>query len=73
VACRGRQKTLRKNAPLERDAERRRFALLQLLHVVETLDEDQVGDLLDHLQRIGEAARPEIIPDARRSGCAIHP
>jgi hypothetical protein len=33
------------------------------LHFVETLDEDQVRDLLDDLQRVGKAARPEIIPD----------
>jgi len=29
--------------------------LLDLLHLVETLDEDQIGDLLDNLKRIGEA------------------
>jgi hypothetical protein len=34
------------------------------MHLVKALDEDQVGDPLDHLQRIREPARPEIVPDA---------
>ena len=55
---------LREDAPLHRLAERGGLALLQLLHLVEALDEDQVGDLLDHLERIGEPARPEVVPDA---------
>ena len=55
---------VREDAPLQRRAQRRRLALLDLLHLVEPLDEDQAGDLLDHLQRIGEPARPEIVPDA---------
>src|SRR5262245_19953233 len=29
----------------------------------EATDEEEVGDLLDHLQRIRDAARPEGIPD----------
>jgi hypothetical protein len=33
-------------------------------HLVEALVENQVGDLLDDLEGIGEAARPEIVPDA---------
>jgi hypothetical protein len=41
---------------LDRLAERGGLALLQLLHLVEALDEDQVGDLLNYLQRIGEPA-----------------
>ena len=55
---------LGEDAPLDRLAERGGLALLQLLHLVKALDEDQVGDLLDHLQRIGEPARPEVVPDA---------
>ena len=55
---------LGEDAPLDRLAERGGLALLQLLHLVEALDEDQVGDLLDHLQRIGQPARPEVVPDA---------
>ena len=57
-------KTLGENTALQRRAERCRLALLQFLHLVEAFDEDQVGDLLDHLQRIGETARLEIVPDA---------
>ena len=33
------------------------------MQVVEPLDEEQVGDLLDHFQRVGDAAGPEGIPD----------
>ena len=39
------------------------LALLQRVQVVEPLDEEQVGDLLDDLERIGDAARPEGIPE----------
>ncbi len=45
---------LGKDTPLDRLAESSGLALLQFLHLVEALDEDQVGDLLDHLERIGE-------------------
>jgi putative transposase len=33
------------------------------VQVVEALDEEQVGDLLDHRERVGHPARPEGIPD----------
>jgi len=33
------------------------------VQVVEALDEEQVRDLLDHLERVGNAARPEGAPD----------
>ena len=33
------------------------------LQVVEPADEEQVGDLLDHLQGVGDAAGPERVPD----------
>jgi hypothetical protein len=56
--------TFGKDAPLDRLPQSGGSALLQLLHLVEALDEDQVGDLLDHLQRVGEPARPEVVPDA---------
>jgi hypothetical protein len=36
----------------------------QRLNVVEAADEQQVGDLLDDLQRVADAARPEGVPDA---------
>ena len=39
------------------------LVLLERLQVVEPADEEQVGDLLDHLQRVGDAAGPEGIPD----------
>jgi uncharacterized protein (DUF1330 family) len=39
-------------------------AAVRDLRIVETLDEDEAGDLLDHLERIGEPARPEVVPDA---------
>ena len=35
----------------------------QRVEVIQAADEQQVGDLFDHLQRIGDAARPERIPD----------
>jgi hypothetical protein len=34
------------------------------VQVVEAADEEQVGDLLDHLQRVRDAAGPEGVPDA---------
>jgi len=34
------------------------------VEVVEALDEQQVGNLLDDLERVGDAAGPERIPDA---------
>jgi hypothetical protein len=54
---------LREDAALQRSAERGGLALHDLLHLIETLDEDQVGNLLDHLQRVGEPAGPEIVPN----------
>jgi len=38
------------------------LVLLECLQVVESLDEDQVGDLLDNLERVRDAARPERVP-----------
>ena len=49
-------RALGEDASLDRGAECGGLALLQLLHLVETLDEDQIGDLLDHLERVGQAA-----------------
>ena len=40
------------------------LVLLQRVQVVEALDEQQVGDLLDDLERVGDAAGPEGVPDA---------
>ena len=40
------------------------FFSAKVLQVVEAPDEQQVGDLLDDLQRVGDAAGPEGVPDA---------
>jgi hypothetical protein len=53
-----------KDPALDRLLQANRLVLLADLHVVEPADEEQIGDLLDHLERIGDAARPERIPDA---------
>ena len=53
-----------------------RLVLLPGLDLVEAPHEEQVGDLLDHLERIGDAARPEGIPHLsileRSSPVSIH-
>jgi len=33
------------------------------MQFVQALGEQQIGDLLDHRQRMGNAARPERVPD----------
>ena len=58
VAARG------KDAPLHRPLEAVGFVFLQRVQVVEPAQEEEIGDLLDHLQRIRDAARPEGVPDA---------
>lgn len=45
------------------DAERLRLAFLQGMQIVEPLDEEQIGDLLDHREGIGYTAGPEGVPD----------
>jgi hypothetical protein len=44
------------------------LAFLQRLNFVEPLDEEQVGELFDNGQRVGNAAGPHRIPDAIDSG-----
>jgi hypothetical protein len=39
------------------------FQFFERLQLVETFDEKQVSDLLDHFQRVGNPARSEGIPD----------
>jgi hypothetical protein len=39
------------------------LVFFQGVQVVQTAQEQQVGDLLHHLQRVGDAAGPERIPD----------
>ena len=46
-----------------RHVKNRGVGLLAQLVVVEDFDEHQIGDLLDHRQRVGHAAGPENIPD----------
>jgi len=48
---------------LDRLAEDARLALRRRLQVVEAAQEEQVGDLLDHLKRVADAAGPERVPD----------
>ena len=57
------------------------FVVLQRLKIVEPADEEQIGDLLDDLQRVGNAARPERVPElvdlvaqfAGQHGCDLVP
>ena len=55
---------LREDATLQRLLQHRRLALLDRLQLVEPLDEQQIGDLLHDAERILQAARPEVVPDA---------
>ena len=55
---------LGEDAPLHGDVERPRLVLLQGMEIVQTLDEEEEGDLLDHRERIGDPAGPEGVPDA---------
>jgi hypothetical protein len=50
---------LREDPPLHRLLEPVRFVFLQRVQVVQPPDEEQVGDLLDDLQWVRDAARPE--------------
>lgn len=54
---------IRKDHSLDRPAQHVGLVLLAGLDVIETAHEQKVGDLLDHLERIGDAAGPEGIPD----------
>src|SRR6185312_13112221 len=51
------QLVFREDAALYRLLQPIGLVFLQRLQVVEAADEQQVGDLLDHLQRIGDTAR----------------
>ena len=55
--------TLGKEAPFYGRLQARRFQLFESLQLVETLDEKQIGDLLNDFQRIRNPAGPEGIPD----------
>jgi hypothetical protein len=62
-----------KNAPFERFAQRGGFQFLDLLHVVEAFDENQIGDLLDDLQRDWRVRPTRNHSRCCRSGCVIRP
>ena len=49
--------------PLHRPLETIGLVLLARVHVIEAADEEEVGDLLDHLERIGDSPCPERIPN----------
>jgi hypothetical protein len=55
---------VREDAPLDRLFETVGLVLFAGVRVIEPAHEQQVGDLLDHLERIGDAARPERVPHA---------
>ncbi len=54
----------REDAPLDRLAEAVGLVLLAGMRLIQPAHEQEVGDLLDHLERIGDAARPERVPHA---------
>jgi hypothetical protein len=55
---------LAKDAPFNGFAEPGTLTLFQFLHLVQPLEKEQVGDLFDDFDRIGNAPRPESVPDA---------
>ena len=52
------------DAALDRLLEPGGLVLLERVQVVEPAQEQQVGDLLDDFERVGDAAGPEGVPDA---------
>ena len=40
------------------------LALFEFLNLVQALEEEQIGDLFDDFDRVGDAAGPEGVPDA---------
>jgi hypothetical protein len=53
-----------KDDALQRRAEARGLQLFDGLQIIQTANEKQIRDLLDHLERIGDASRPERVPNA---------
>ena len=49
--------------PLHRLAKAAGLVLFEDLKVIQAPDEEEIGDLFDHLQRVGDAAGPEGVPD----------
>jgi len=54
----------REDAPFHRFAEAQCFVFFQGVHFVQTAQKQEVGDLFHYLQRVGDAAGPEGIPDS---------
>ena len=52
-----------KDLPLDRLPNASRFALFDLLNLVEAAKEQEVGNLFDDLERVGNPASPEGVPD----------
>ncbi len=59
-----RSSVIRKDAFFEWAIEAVSLLLLSGVQLIEPLDKEQIGDLIHHLERVGDAARPERIPDA---------
>ena len=56
--------TFGKDASRERLLQHRRLALFVRLKFVQSLDEEQIGDLLHDAEGIRQAPRPKVVPDA---------
>ena len=54
----------REDAPFDRFFKPISLVLLAGVRLVQPTHEQEIGDLLDHLERIGDAARPECVPHA---------
>ena len=55
--------TFGKNSPLNGGFQSSAFVLLKGVQVVQPLQEQQVRNLLDNFERVGDAAGPEGVPD----------
>src|SRR6266481_1253575 len=55
--------TRREYPPCDRLLKTVSLVLLASMRLVQPAHEQQVGDLLDHLERVGNATRPKGIPD----------
>src|SRR5262249_569902 len=55
--------SLRKQSPLDRRLETRGLQLFECLELIQPLDEEQVSDLLDNFEWIGNPGGTKSIPD----------
>ena len=53
----------RKHSARHRRLEPGGFVLFQRMQVVQATEKEQVRDQLDHFEWVGDAARPERVPD----------